>query len=55
MAAILGWWHFDGRIYGAGLVFEPSWQLRLLPLALTWPAAYMLGTAGRKRWWSTFA
>lgn len=53
MAAILGWWHFNARVYGAGLLLEPSWQLRLLPLALTWPAAYMLGSAGWKRWRST--
>jgi hypothetical protein len=46
-AVTLSWWRLDSR---PSLIFDSSWSLRLLPFVLAWPAAYMLGTAGWKRW-----
>jgi hypothetical protein len=43
-SAIVGWWQFDGRIYGAGFV-QASWQVRVLPLLLLWPALYIVATS----------
>jgi hypothetical protein len=45
-SAILGWWHLGGRVYGAGLI-DPGWQVRLLPLVVLWPVAYMVMMARR--------
>jgi hypothetical protein len=48
-AAVMGWWRFEGFIYGGGYVYG-GWQVHLLPLLAMWPALYVFIRSATGQW-----